>query len=826
MSLEVDVMAQPTKSGVEITPSAMNVLAQHGVTQEALKSTVDHYRSEGWSDADISAGLWKKIKSIDPHLLTPEEIEVKTRETRYPSLVKQMAEYGMAPGDYGDEATYTERFNKDSQRFREMLDGRIEANQKGIESKEKWMARIAGFGSASTLGMSNLMMAGADALTGSDLMDEVKEVKEKHPDSYLTGSVAGYLNPLGGSAALMKGVTVGGKVVGVAPMAKAASGKVLEVTKNKAAAFGTKLLTNALGTQALFAAEETSRQLAETGEFFREGQALDEMEGVGLNMAIDFAFSGAGAAGRAVKKMAGNWLSKTQKAINAMGGEANVIKGQAARDAVLQAGGSAEEGASAFWASIMEGLPPEKQGPIRAMMVNNPEFVRFAQQQMAGAGAVVADTVHALTKPEYAKTSHSILRSLWGNARNNLGSNEIDFTKKGLDRLLGLDNGQKVLEMRKLGLARAEQKVMSNPSLARDVRMTFDELRDNLVTNGSRDLERATNMVEQGTLKSFEGSVEQAEALASAQKKIAAAQQAYMEAGKQFGRAEADDILMYEMRNGARKHFKNVMSAGTDSIQDINDIKEFFKAVDEGAVKSGQAEAFGAFNEGVNSRILDGLDETLYKANQAQRFGKKLGDMHDFGRKYTPERFNELESVLNNGVSAEEKATKLAAFKMGMLDRVTEAAVMGDAKAFEQARQLMTAGKLKQYFTPEEVNAYMDIIRPKMEAARNIENIVRASQSSLMPKDSIAAPAVRATLGTMFYNAANVVMNSIVTILSRVSPYGPKTAAKIQELTQNKDWKTFNALNRSITDPVERRFFNQMVVTATQDAAQETMIGR
>lgn len=815
--------------GVQFTQAALDVLAQNGVSQENLQKTINHYRDEGWTDDAISEGLWGKIKELQPNLLTPTEIETRNRETRYPALVKQMAEYGMAPGDYGEGASYTERFNEDSKRFREMLQASSEKRKEKIENMEAWMAGISGWGSAATLGLSDLMMRGVDAVADTDLIQEAKKARENNPDQAFIGTIAGYLTPGGAASSLYKGVTVGAKTVGIAPMAQVAKEKVIqkvgEGLLGKALGVGADVVATAVGTQALFTAEETARKIAETDSFAAGDNALEDFgEGTALNAGIDLAFRGVGGVvgkvATPIAKKIGEYTNKTKAAVNAMGGEANVIKSQSAAKAVMQAGGTQEQAAAAFFATMVENMPIEARKKFEKTLLNNEEFRHFMQQQMAGSKGVVTDTVQALTKPEYGKASKAILESLWGSAENKLGSSEIDFTKKGLERLLGLDNEQAVLNARKQGLANAEKKVMSDPHLAEEVRYTFDDLRDTLITNGSRDLERAANMVEQGTLKSFEGSVEQSEAIARAQQRIADAAQKASEAGRQFSKAEADDIMMSELRNGAKKHFKNVMSEGTDSVMDINDIKEFFKSVDEAAVKAGQAEAFGAFNEGVNKQILDQLDETLYKANQAQRFGKKLGDMHDFGRKYTPDRFNELESALNNGVSAEEKATKLAAFKMGFLDHVTEVAVAGDMKAFEQARVMMTQGKLAPYFSTEEIGAYMNIIKPKVEAARNIERIMKVAGADTMAESGMLAPGVRVG-ASLVTHTWNVMMNALVTIASRMSPYGSGVAKEIQRLATNPDAKTFNRIISKTTDLAEKQQLNKMIILAVQAASQE-----
>lgn len=789
---------------ISFTQAQLKALSDNGITTDDLRNSVETYRQQGYSDEDIQRGLWGTIKQLAPNVRTPVELEDYSKRT-WNRRVKEMEAEGLTVPEYADDVSYTQRQAETYKMLQDAKNKKQAKRDRNIRNLERAGAFVSAVGSASTLVLSDLMMAGIDAVADTDLVETSKEVKEARPGYAMTGTIAGYLNPYGAANYVLKGVN------GLANGAK-------ELVGGGVKGWGAKLLTNALGAQAVFTAQDTAQKLAETGEFIEGDKALEEFgTGSALNAAVDVAFQGLGGVAAKVAKFS----SRTRKAVDVLGGAENVAKGQQAKEAVLKAGGTADEGAAAFFGAVMEDLPTEKRKIFERMLANDPEFAKFTQQQMAGAKGVVVDSVAALTKPEYGKASHTILEGLWGSTKNEFGKSEIDFTKKGLDRLLGLDNEQAVLNARKEGLVRAEKKVMNDQRLASDVRATFDELRDTLITNGSRDLERAANMVEQGTLKSFEGSVEQMEAVTRAQERISDAMQKANDAGRQFGKAEADDIMMSELRNGAKKHFKNIMSEGTDSVMDINDIKEFFKAVDEGAVKAGQAEAFGAFNEGVNTQILDRLDETLYKANQAQRFGKKLGDMHDFGRKYTPDRFNELESALNNGTSAEEKAVKLAAFKMGFLDHVTEAAVSGDMKAFEQMRTMMAQGKLRQYFTPEEIGSYMNVIRPKVEAARNIEAIIKAADSGSGASPDLIAPMVRAGVSTVVIRSPNVFMNALTTIATRISPYGSGVARKIQNLAQSPDFKTFNSIVKGTTDLAEKRTLNQMITTAVQATINE-----
>ena len=128
--------------GVQFTQAALDTLAEHGVSQENLQNTINHYREEGWTDDAISDGLWGKIKELNPHLLSPSEIEERS-QARYPGLVKQMAEYGLAPGDYGEGASYTERWRKDNERLREAARARAEEHREKAEKYEKRMAAVA-----------------------------------------------------------------------------------------------------------------------------------------------------------------------------------------------------------------------------------------------------------------------------------------------------------------------------------------------------------------------------------------------------------------------------------------------------------------------------------------------------------------------------------------------------------------------------------------------------------------------------------------------------------------------------------------------------------
>lgn len=791
---------------IKFTDAQLKALTDNGYTMDNLKQSVKAYREQGYSDEDIQRGLWGTIKKMAPNARTPVEVEDYSKRT-WPRRVKEMQELGLQVPDYDENTSYTQRQKETYDMIQKERGKRVASSERAERNLARAGAAAHSWGSAATLGLTSLALAGMGALTGEDYNTEAKQWKEEHPGYSAAGTIAGALTPGGAMATGIKWVN------GLANSAKAG---VVAKGGSAALGWGAKVLTNAVGAQAMFQMQETVDNVAATGQFESGLDSLNKFWQGGLsNAGWDVALS---AVGGAAGKIAGVF-SKTKKAIKAAGGIENVARGKQAAQAVLDGGGTRQEAAAAFYGTVAENLDDAGKATFEKLLVNDKDFARIMQRQAADAKQVVINTTDAVTRQEYGKLSQNLLENAWGTSKNTLGKYEVDFTRRGLDQLLGLDAKGPVMEARKQALARAEQKVMANPSLARDVKVNFDDLTRTLKNNGSRDLEAAFGKVEPGSIKSFEGSIEQTEAITRAQRKIAAWEK---QAGRQMPAGEVDRIMNAEMRVGAEDHFRKIMAEGTDSVQDVNDIKDFFDNAFKAEVEAGQAEAVGAFTQGINTQILDNLDNVLYESNQALRLGKELGKIHEFGKKYTDANFNELESLLNNGTEAKEKAMKLAAFKMGMLDKVTEQAVAGQGAGLESLRSMMQTGKLRQYFSPEEVGAYIDKIRPKMEAANTLNGILNVAYKRRGEDIAgIMAPAIRAGVAGAILHSPNVFMNSIVTVASRISPYGPRTAKMLQRLAENPDWSTFNRLVKGTTDPAEKGFLHQAILAAFEDAYKQ-----
>ena len=649
---------------------------------------------------------------------------------------------------------------------------------------------------------------GYRALAGADAAEAQRQVREANPVYSALGTIAGFIPGLvsGPISWAASGVTKAATSFVAKKAGEAGMKKLAQAATGKVATTATKMVAESVIGEAQFQLQQTAEKLAGTRDF-AEGSSF--VEGALWSLAADAALRTIPVVGRPIA----NLVSKSRKAINAMGGVDNVKRAQIDYVKALDSGRSAEEAEAIFNASLMQGMSDKNRALYEHLVQKDQEFAKFARQQMAGGGELVIETASALTAQQYKKYSQGILDNLYGPGyKNTLGTTEIDFSKEGLKDLLGTSNQSAVMEARKQGLARAEEKVMSNPSLAKEVSDKFTTASKNLMMSGSRDLQRAANMVEPTSIKSYVGSDAYQEAVQAADEAINNAAQQLAGAGQQITQAQITDITMQAHRSGAQKHFKKLMSEGTDSVQDINDIKEFFKSVDEKAVAAGQAEAFGAFNETINKQILDGLDDALYQTNQALRYEKTLTDMHDFGKKFEQTKINELQSKLNNGLSAEEKAMKMAAFKMGVLENLNDAVISGNRNKVEQLQAMFKSQKsLGQFFEPEEISKYMDAIRPKAEAAHNLNRILTAT-GKYAGEQGVLAPAVRLVTGVAT-GARQQWNNAAITLLQR-GTYGKGTSKMIQEFTKNPTSENLNRMLKSASDLTER----QQMVRSLADA--------
>lgn len=178
--------------------------------------------------------------------------------------------------------------------------------------------------------------------------------------------------------------------------------------------------------------------------------------------------------------------------------------------------------------------------------------------------------------------------------------------------------------------------------------------------------------------------------------------------------------------------------------------------------------------------------------------------MHKLGYNYKPTQVNELETALfSSGLSAEESAAKLAAFKMGYLSKITDAAIAGDRQAFESLNAVMRSKRgLGQYFSADEVSSFMDSLRPKMEASFNLKQLLKSAERYSGETDT-AANELRAGFGAL-NKSLNTTANAAISWIQK-RQFGPAVANKIMQFIENPSSGNFNRLIKGTNDLLEKQ---------------------
>lgn len=788
---------------VEISDADWKVLdwaTPGGVKEDDVAYSINAYREEGKSDEEIQDIFNQHIGNLRP---------------KYDDVMRQVR----APNPELDRM-------KAKQAWMEKY---VDPVMDAVGAAGHTMGRA---GNTMTFGGFDAAAATVDNLAGyagiqTNLVKYIDDANKRWPIPTMVGDVGGLFSGL--PKALVEGtMKVGSKVLGPAStkLGKMAKGAVIGAGSNLAVQGGMEI-------------QKTAEKIAGTREAEVEKEFYDRVTNetawsLGLGAATGAIMGPFGMVGtkveegtRAAQKAknvsegaqkAGNMITRTidaqTKAIDLCGGPAVVKNAQAAFQDVVAGGGSVEQGENAFWRVVMEQADPRKQESIKRLIKTDPGFSRYMRTQMASAGAVVQDTMVNLTKPQLGEYAHQVRKSLYGeNYINKAGSTDFDNTKEGLAQILGTDDGGAMYKAREEALGRAKDVVAASPEVQGQVLGEFNELTNNLRNKGEGIYRAMVNKVEAGTIRSYAGSKEAEEANSAFQQWILKRQAN----GIKTSPERAEQARREFERAGAQKYFDRKMTVGTENIDDINDIKTFFKEQAPSDVTKGQSTALGAFDEGINSNIYDKLDQGLYETNQAYRYTNKMQDMHGFGYKFDPDsQIVALDRELSNTTDAEFAAAKLAAFKMGWTAKLQDAAVSGNTIKYEELAAKMRNGPFAKYFSQQEVAEIIDQVKPHVEAKFLIEQNLKAAQGVVeLSREDIQ---VLRTLTSAGVGARGAFIGNLTTYLSNYR-YGPKTAKAIMDLAKNPSIENMNNILKNVKDPVEKRTiingvgwaFNQMV---------------
>jgi len=792
---------------INLSPDMVKTFTDSGITPEMLKQHTDDQRTAGFSDDEIYTNLkreavglgWQEEKPMVsfPAIEEGQKLEDNSILSASEDGISQslpgtdsdgMPDWNPQPGESQLDAAIRAQYDPETAE-RMIADNKLSTREKlrrdsrEFRNLERAGAFFGSMASSGTLGTMDLSMTDREA-------SEFKETKESHPGYSVAGTITSYLTP--------------GSWMNLA--AKGSAALATKIGLKSGIGMLGKWGLIATGTEGIAIAEQTARRLAGTEEWNNELYSASNIVG---NMALNVGIQAVLHTPNVVKNI---WATK-QKAIRALGGEENIVAAKQAYDEALKSGVSPKIANDVFLAKITENMEPKQIKDLHLAIDKDKKFATFLQQQLSNSKQVVIDEVNATTKKELGKLSNTMLESIYKSpeSKQALGSSEVDLSAKSIGQWLGSDS-QKFIKYRGEGLAEAEARVMNNAELSNSVRQNFLKLADDVKTFGSKDLTKAAKMIEPGTIKSFEQSGAMQQAMQQAYDAIKAAQSVAQKNGVKFTTADAQKIKLETVRNEAENYFRNLMENGTDSVQDINDIKTFFAEAFEQEIREGRATALGAFNEGVNTGILDKLSNKLFDANQAVRARKPLESAWEVGNKAV-DKFDlvAFDNSLSDTTSLINATAKVSAFKQGFLAKYAESAIKGDSASLKKMNAMIGSSQsVGKYFTPEEFNSlYKIAINDKVVAARNLDNLISKTTNRLASDKETEELAKAAMYGAIQAPAAFL---TSVWKSGVGRYYGPKTRALIQDVLEHKSWDKFNKLLRETTDLTEKQKLNNEIL--------------
>ena len=193
---------------------------------------------------------------------------------------------------------------------------------------------------------------GYRALAGADAAEAQRQVREANPVYSALGTIAGFIPGLvsGPISWAASGITKAATKFVAKKAEEAGMKKLAQVATGKVATTATKMVAESVVGEAQFQLQQTAEKLAGTRDF-AEGSSF--VEGALWSLAADAALRTIPVVGRPIA----NLISKSRKAINAMGGVDNVKRAQIDYVKALDSGRSAEEAEAIFNASLMQGMP-------------------------------------------------------------------------------------------------------------------------------------------------------------------------------------------------------------------------------------------------------------------------------------------------------------------------------------------------------------------------------------------------------------------------------------------------------------------------------------
>lgn len=678
-----------------------------------------------------------------------------------------------------------------------------------------------------------------------------KEARDANPVYAGVGALAG----------LAGNVYLGGVPMAAGAMVRTAAATGLKklgtnATINKTLAGTAKYLAEGATTTAMIDATKTADAVAGTESFDVAKQAWQNF---GRDTMFNSALSFVG--GKMIAPAAKFAFSPSYRAMVLIGDKA-LAKGKQAYFDAVALGTPEAEAVNIGSAAVFANLSESALNKVLKIANRYEDFRKVLTQQLVGKNTkgVVVDTMSALTGAQTAQYSKNLNQTLYGpNYRNQLGATSPDFSLGGVLHSMGLSSAddyvftKQAAEVRNNALKGAQQQI--------NIEVANSGSWGGAIKASEIGKELSFLLGEQG-YDSFLTKIAQNRMNLARRSTPEATRAAEQRMNEEIFRIA--DELSETMPNAspnllqdiaAKKYIDNIVTGGTNDIFTLNALDLTIRNAFPKQAEEGLKSALGRYKTRIVNEVLDnplyvGKDaEGLFLTNQSLRWsdnveeifekaynfvdesalGKRLMSPQE-AKKAAENSLVQLDEYLNQGINAEDAVIRKSLFKGAMTNRFLEATKAGKDTEAERIKSWITGNgdlvKKVKLFAPGEFDNYYKMMAPEIQAARKIEGIYNALNTSRFSVPPDEAEGVAKALSAMATAGitANATRVGIMGFWDTIKFGGPKTAEKVAQYLGNPSWANFNAMVDSAQDPIAKHFMQQMIMAGVKTAQQTTAI--
>lgn len=789
---------------IKLSKSQAEAFTTAGISMEYLKNMVDDARLQGMSDDEIyktlsyRADALGKVHNIDVQKAVEQKIEQQAEQI---SATQQLEKKEPLKGFY---TTNPDKIPKlkvevDEDSLVSQLSDRYTAQRqaeeygKGLSAGEAFLINA---GDMSTLSAMDFAFPEAEMVR--------KGAEESHPIASVAGQATGALAlalATGGRSLLAIPFKAAGKAAGLAAVKEG----VKDVVKSKGKKALPKVIRGA-GIASLAALENTAELAVQ--DAIRAASKTEEWRTYKNDVSRYTSDFATGLAMNVMFRGGANAWVKYRRGAKA----AQDIVGQEILDGanevakkIKQAGGTELQQMDARYKYIFENLDDTGRNRFIQASKADKAFRSWLETRLTGIESDVVRSAELMTNKEVNNAVDATVDELLRSQK--LGSDHFDTGLSGLAQKTGHENPnyKKHLEDvdKEVALRIGQDPEMSNKMInaTREVFSTNKALFPNMVS----DLEK---FVQPGHFSAL-----------SKDPRFMEIAKANPEEGAKM----------------AREYFNKIMTEGTDSIYDIQDLKRLMLNFSKADVAKGSASALGGFRKELNDMIL--RNENLLGSNFANRytgilnvedyFKDSIEPAYELGKKFSASSYQALQDIMDSEI-ADEKLAKLAGFKMGFLDQIKTAALsQNKVKLDSILRDIDANDNLKIVFGGKEgVTDFLDKIKDEVAVKARLTQMKNAALG--LAGDSTLGKEVAGGTVAMATGSPNIVVERLSRIYNANKMPAP-VRKELMALVDNPSWSGIRSFfNTTSKDTILNNITHQalkMIVDEdiAADAASKAM---